>query len=139
MPLSYNKAGQLEGVRREYSPDGSVEKSYIFRNGIMIGEGIVTEKGERDGFWKEYYDDGKLRAEGKYNKDTREGAWKFYHENGATEQEGVYVKGKPEGDWRWYYPGGEVLREETYYNGLLDGLMTEYDEAGECDHKRRIH
>jgi uncharacterized protein len=127
---SYNKAGQLEGVRREYSPDGSVEKSYIFRNGIMIGEGIVTEKGERDGFWKEYYDDGKIRAEGKYNKDVREGAWKFYHENGATEQEGVYVNGKPEGDWRWYYMGGEVLREETYYNGLLDGIMTEYDEAG---------
>lgn len=127
---SYNKTGQLEGVRREYSPDGSVEKSYIFRNGIMIGEGVVTEKGERDGSWKEYYDDGKLRAQGKYNKDVREGDWKFYHENGATEQEGTYVKGKPEGDWRWYYPGGEMLREETYYNGLLDGLMTEYDEAG---------
>lgn len=127
---TYNKAGKLEGVRREYSPEGAVEKSYIFKNGIMIGEGIVTEKGERDGFWKEYYNDGKLRAEGKYNKDVREGAWKFYLENGETEQEGNYVKGKPEGDWRWYYPGGELLREESYYNGLQDGMMTEYDEAG---------
>jgi uncharacterized protein len=127
---TYNKAGQLEGVRREYSPEGDVERSYIFRNGIMIGEGIVTEKGERDGYWKEYFNDGKLRAEGKYNKDAREGAWKFYYESGATEQEGTYMKGKPEGDWRWYYPEGEVMREESYYNGLLDGLMTEYDEAG---------
>jgi antitoxin component YwqK of YwqJK toxin-antitoxin module len=127
---TYNKSGQLEGVRREYLPDGTVEKSYIFRNGIMIGEGIVTEKGERDGFWKEYYDDGKLRAEGKYNKDTREGEWRFYHRDGSTEQEGAYANGKPEGEWRWYYPGGQLLREETYYNGLLDGIMTEYDEAG---------
>jgi antitoxin component YwqK of YwqJK toxin-antitoxin module len=127
---TYNKAGQPEGVRREYLPDGTVEKSYIFRNGIMIGEGIVTEKGERDDFWKEYYDDGRLRAEGRYNKDVREGAWRFYHPDGATEQEGIYTNGKPEGDWRWYYPGGQVLREESYYNGLLDGLMTEYDESG---------
>lgn len=126
---TYNKEGRLEGVRREYRDDGTVEKSYIFRNGIMIGEGIVTEKGERDGFWKEYYNDGKLKAEGKYNKDLREGSWKFYYENGIVEQEGAYMNGKPEGDWRWYYPGGQILREETYYNGLSDGAMTEYDEA----------
>jgi uncharacterized protein len=128
---TYNKEGKLEGVRREYSEDGNIAKSYIFRNGIMIGEGIVTEKGERDGYWKEYFNDGHLRAEGKYNKDVREGAWKFYHENGAVEQEGTYYKGKPEGEWRWYYADGQLLREETYYNGLLDGPMTEYDEAGE--------
>ena len=127
---TYNKEGQLEGVRREYLPDGTVEKSYIFRNGIMIGEGVVTEKGERDGYWKEYFDDGRLRAEGKYIKDVREGVWKYYHPNGTIEQQGLYTKGNPEGDWRWYYPGGQVLREESYYNGLLDGLMTEYDEAG---------
>lgn len=127
---TYNKEGKLEGVRREYSEDGNIEKSYIFRNGIMIAEGIVTEKGERDGFWKEYFDDGRLRAEGKYNKDLKEGAWKFYHPNGVVEQEGSYYKGKPEGEWRWFYAGGETLREEVYYNGLLDGLMTEYDESG---------
>ena len=46
---TYNKEGNLEGVRREYAEDGSIAKSYIFRNGMMIGEGIVTEKGEKDG------------------------------------------------------------------------------------------
>jgi antitoxin component YwqK of YwqJK toxin-antitoxin module len=127
---TYNKEGKLEGVRREYTPEGTVDKSYIFRNGIMIGEGIVTEKGERDGYWKEYYNDGLLRAEGKYSNDVKEGGWKYYYQSGSVEQEGIYAKGKPEGDWRWYYPGGEALREESYYNGLLDGIMTEYDEAG---------
>jgi antitoxin component YwqK of YwqJK toxin-antitoxin module len=127
---SYNKEGQLEGVRREYAEDGSVEKSYIFKKGIMIGEGIVTEKGERDGYWKEYYDSGVLRAEGKYNKDVKEGPWKYYHENGIVDEEGMYRNGKPEGAWTWYYTGGQLLREENYYNGLEDGQMTEYDEAG---------
>jgi antitoxin component YwqK of YwqJK toxin-antitoxin module len=96
----------------------------------MIGEGVVTEKGEREGFWKEYYDNGTLRAEGKYIKDVKEGPWKYYHPNGMTDQEGSYRQGKPEGEWRWYYTGGQTLREESYYNGLADGMMTEYDEAG---------
>lgn len=126
---TYNKEGKLEGIRREYAEDGSIEKSYIFKNGTMIGEGIVTEKGEKNGYWKEYYDDGKLRAEGKYNKDKKTGNWKYYYRNGGTEQEGAYKDGKPEGPWRWYYETGELLREENYFNGLLDGEMTEYDLA----------
>ncbi|MFO7613809.1 MAG: toxin-antitoxin system YwqK family antitoxin [Bacteroidales bacterium] len=127
---TYNKEGLPEGVRREYAPDGTIESSFIFRNGVLIGEGIVTEKGERNGFWKEYYNDGRLRAEGNYDHDLKDGPWKFYHLNGALEQEGTYMKGKPEGEWRWYYAGGALLREETYYNGLQDGIMTEYDELG---------
>jgi antitoxin component YwqK of YwqJK toxin-antitoxin module len=127
---TYNKEGQLEGVRREYAEDGTIEKSFIFKNGIMIGEGIVTEKGERDGMWKEYFDSGKLRGEGRYNKDAREGLWKFYHENGQLEQQGTYRNGKPDGEWIWYYASGELLREEAYFDGLQDGVMTEYDETG---------
>ena len=128
---TYNEEGELEGIRREFAEDGSIEKSYIFKNGIMIGEGIVTEKGERDGFWKEYYDSGKLRAEGRYSKDIREGDWRFYHENGELEQQGAYRAGSPEGDWFWYHDNGQLLREEYYFNGLQDGRMTEYDKEGE--------
>lgn len=127
---TYNEEGNLEGIRREYAEDGSIEKSYIFRNGIMIGEGIVTEKGERDGFWKEYYDSGKLRGEGRYKKDIRDGEWKYYHENGKLEQLGAYREGKPEGEWSWYHDNGSLLREEYYFKGLQDGLMTENDKEG---------
>jgi uncharacterized protein len=96
----------------------------------LIGEGIVTEKGERDGNWKEYYDDGKLKAEGRYDKDKKIGDWKFYHRSGTLEQEGSYAEGKPEGAWKWYYEDGQLLRDESYYKGLLDGEMTEYDREG---------
>ena len=128
---TYNKEGKMEGIRREYAPDGNIERSFIFKNGIMIGEGVVTEKGERDGFWKEYYDSGQLRAEGNYDKDNKTGRWKFYFLNGETEQEGVYRNGKPDGPWRWYYDTGALLREEYYFNGLLDGEMVEYNENGD--------
>ena len=128
---TYNKEGKPEGIWREYSEEGIVDKSYIFKNGIVIGEGVVTEKGERDGIWKEYFDDGKLKAEGRYNKDVRTGTWKFYHESGSVEQQGSYNKdGKPEGEWQWFYDNGELLRTENYYLGKLDGKMTEYDRDG---------
>jgi len=128
---TYSKEGVPEGVRREYAEDGTIEKSYIFKNGIIIGEGIVTEKGEKDGRWKEYYPDGSLMAVGDYEKDLRTGPWKYYHKNGKLKQEGKYSKeGKPEGEWFWYYNDGNLLREDYYYMGLLDGEMVEYSKEG---------
>ncbi len=123
------KDGVHEGVVKEYSEDGQIEKAFIYKNGVVIGEGLLTEKGEKDNYWKEYYDDGKLKAEGKYDRDKRIGEWKFYHENGNLEQIGKYnEEGKYHGEWKWFYENGNLLREESYYNGFADGLMTEYDE-----------
>jgi uncharacterized protein len=117
-----------EGVRKEFAADGEIERSFILKNGQVIGEGLITEKGEKDGFWKEYFDSGKLKAEGNYKKDIRTGQWKFYHRNKQLEQIGQYDDtGKFIGEWKWYYENGSLLRKEFYRNGLADGLMTEYD------------
>jgi antitoxin component YwqK of YwqJK toxin-antitoxin module len=125
------KDDRPEGVWREYDEEGKIEKSYIYKNGIVIGEGIVTENGEKDGFWKEFYENGQLRAEGNYNKDRKTGEWKFYHRNGKIEQTGAYESdGSLEGPWTWYYESGITWREENYYEGKLDGMYVEYDELG---------
>ncbi len=125
------KEGIPEGVTREFNEEGEIEKAYVFKNGIIIGEGIMTEKGEKDGPWKEYFDDGKLKATGDYIKDKKSGTWNFYHNNGNIEQTGNYNdRGQLNGQWKWYYQNGNLLREESFYNGLADGIMTEYDEIG---------
>ncbi len=118
-----------EGIWREYSEEGEVEKSYVYKNGVVIGEGIITEKGEKNGEWKEYYNDGQIKAEGKYDHDAKIEEWKFYHKNGKTEQIGSYTKeGKLTGIWKWYYSSGLLLREESFYEDKPDGVLTEYDE-----------
>jgi len=123
--------GIPEGIRREYSEQGEVEKSYVYQNGVVAGEGIVREDGNRDGPWKEYYPDGKIRSEGKYDNGKQVGEWKFYHPNGKTEQTGRFnTQGKPEGTWRWYFDTGELLKEENYHKGLREGMSTQYDETG---------
>ncbi len=120
-----------EGMRREYKPDGSLEKSVMYHNGIITGEGIMLDDGNKDGHWKELFGDGSLKAEGNYDDGKQIGEWKYYHLSGKTEQTGKFSKqGKPDGKWKWFYENGKLLREENYRNGLRDGLLSEYDEDG---------
>ncbi|PLX01758.1 MAG: hypothetical protein C0595_13575 [Marinilabiliales bacterium] len=127
---TYDKNGIPEGVRREYNKEGEVEKSYIFLHGRIIGEGIFTDAGLKEGSWKEYYPDGKLKATGDYASDKKTGNWKYFYPNGKLEQIGKYDMGKADSIWHWYYPDGKLLREENFINGLSDGLMTEYSNDG---------
>lgn len=131
MTMQTFRNGLAQGVRRDFDEEGNVVSGAFFNNGIKVAEGITLEDGVRDGDWKEFYDNGALKAEGSYSKGLKTGTWKFYHPNGKLEQSGKYdAKGKLTGQWVWYYPSGEILREENYLNGLSDGLMTEYDEEG---------
>jgi antitoxin component YwqK of YwqJK toxin-antitoxin module len=121
-----------EGVRREFSPEGEIVAGYIFKTGIIIGEGIINEAGIKDGPWKEFYPNGNVKSTGIYDKGKRTGEWKFFHPNGQLEQIGSYNKdGKEDGIWTWYYATGSLLREDTYFNGKNDGHSVEYDESGE--------
>lgn len=128
---TYDKNGIPEGVRREYSPDGNIEKSYVFLHGVIIGEGIFTDAGIRQGLWKEYYPDGKLKASGVYTDDKKQGKWSYYYPNGKLEQTGKYINNQPDSLWYWFYPNGKLLREENFFEGLSDGVMTEYNIKGE--------
>lgn len=128
---TYNKDNKPEGVWREYTEEGEIEKSYIYKNGVVIGEGIITEQGEMNGPWKEYYINRVLKGEGLYDHDVKVGPWIFYHRNGETEQTGIYDSlGRLEGSWKWYYSSGILQRKENYKTGLAEGLMTEYDKLG---------
>lgn len=120
-----------EGMRREYKPDGSIEKSVMYHNGVITGEGNVLDDGNKDGWWKEFFNDGSLKAEGNYEDGKSNGEWKFNYLNGKMEQTGKFNKqGKPDGKWKWFYEDGNLLREENYRNGLRDGILSEYDEDG---------
>jgi len=123
--------GVPEGVKRDYSPDGVITRSAEYHNGNLIGEGIMLEEGCKDGPWKEFYSEGSLRAEGRYDHGKRIGEWKFYHPDGKMEQNGRYTEtGLADGTWKWYFPNGQLMREEAYYKGVKDGLSEEYDENG---------
>lgn len=125
------RQGIPEGIRREFNEQGEVVQSFTFVKGVMVAQGIVSNEGLKQGFWKEYFPNGKIKSEGAYEKGKRIGQWTFYYPQGAIEQTGNYnSKGNPEGIWKWFYLGGQLLREESYRDGLLDGIMTEYSSEG---------
>lgn len=125
------RKGVPEGVRREFDEQGNVIQSFIYKNGIIIGQGIMDTDGFKEGFWEERYPDGSLKSKGHYKKGKRTGNWEFFYPDGKLEQKGNYNEyGQTVDQWVWYYNSGELLREENYRNGLRDGLMTEFDQSG---------
>ncbi len=120
-----------EGVRRDYKIDGSIESAKIFRNGNIVGDGIIDEKGYKQGKWNEFYETGELRAEGNYKNNEKIGLWKWYYKNGKLDQIGSYIVGEQtDGDWKWYFENGKIMMEETFYKGKPDGLYKEYSDSG---------
>lgn len=126
------KEGDIaEGVHRTYDSTGKILEARVYRDGELLGVGIVDERGNEQGPWKEYHPNGKLKGEGEFKDAKRIGPWEFFHPNGKVEQKGVYdKKGKAQGTWKWYYEDGNLLREEVYVNDLREGMMTEYSDSG---------
>ena len=119
---AYYYKGTPDGIRREYSPEGKVINSYLFSNGMLMGEGVIDDNGKKQGDWKEFYESRALRAEGKYLNSKPIGKWRYYFEEKKVEIEGSYTrKGEKDGEWLWYYSNGNLLSKETYSAGLLDG------------------
>ena len=119
---AYFFRGTPDGIRREYSQEGEVIQGYMFRDGILLGEGIIDEDGKKQGDWMEYYETGELRASGRYLNSRPIGKWKYYFENKKIEITGSYTrKGEKDGEWIWYYPNGSVLSVENYADGLQEG------------------
>ncbi|MCK9290185.1 MAG: hypothetical protein WCR58_07130 [Bacteroidales bacterium] len=120
-----------EGIRREFDESGTVVASYIFRDGNIVGEGIIDTDGLRQGYWQERYPNGVVKAAGNYTEGKRTGDWEFYYLDGKIEQTGHYdEQGLAQGKWKWYYQSGNIWREENYRHGMRDGLMTEFDQDG---------
>ncbi len=120
-----------DGVRREYDELGNIIKGYIFLNGKMIAEGIIDEKGLKQGNFLEYYENGRVKAEGRYVDSKPVGAWKYYYSEGTIEQEGSFDnRGRHDGMWLWYYNNGNVWKKENFENGVNEGEYIEYDISG---------
>lgn len=125
------KDGIPEGVRREYAQDGQILKSFIFKNGVIVGEGIVDEQGLKQGKWKEFYDSGEQMGSGIYKDGKKQGEWQYFFKEGKLEQKGSYNNaGKIEGIWRWYFESGNLRKEESFSDGLPDGPVKELTDSG---------
>ncbi len=100
---------------------------------------INYKGGEIDGPITDYYKSGKVMMSGYYSgatatKGNENGKFIYYYENGKEFQTYTYIKGVLEGDYTEYYPSGLKKALVTYSNGSRHGCEYAWDENGKLTH-----
>lgn len=108
--------GQRDGSYTEYSVSGEI-----------IAQGTFTD-GEANGEWK--YKSGDNTEEGKYIVGLRDGVWKSYYPNGKLRFKANYVQGNPDGLQTFYYDNGKIKEEQYYSMGIRQRTWKKFDEEG---------
>lgn len=135
--------GLENGFAREFSPDGTVITMIEYRRGFVLDRENINRKdrnGLKQGKWKFFYANGKVKTEGVYRDDKRNGYFKEYDEKGLLTDVSKYVndvrqEAPPELvklDIRTdYYPDGKVKTRASYKGDVPEGVRREYAPGGE--------
>ena len=113
---------------------------------------------KRDGIWKKYYSNNRIRYVGAFNHGKEVGTFKYYsasdsehpiiirkyHDgketadvqffttNGIIESEGLMKSKNREGKWLFYHENGKsIMSEENYLKGKLNGEYKTFYPSGE--------
>ena len=92
------------GISKWYDQDGKQIAEYNYYNGAMVGvqcffakDNIISEtnylKDKMNGFFREYYENGRLKTSGSFVNDLKNGEWKEYSEDGKLKSKEKYENG----------------------------------------------
>ncbi len=120
----------------------------------------LNDAGQKTGYWKKYYDNGKLRYEGCFENDKPVGLMrKFYkggipeavihfsndgnsaraelfYENGKIAAKGNYVGNKKDSTWLFYsFYNGRLAIQENYTMGKKNGMSQNFYDNGQVSEK----
>ncbi len=136
-----NKLGR-DGEWKFYRYNGSLERIENFKNGVRVGARedfypngdleisyLLNEKGEAEGYYKEYYSTKSLFSQGYFKDDERDGRWLTYHKNKSLRKSQFYSGQKLQGFSIDY----NVMNRPTqamYYKDGIGMFEIFYDTAG---------
>lgn len=115
----FYRSGKHYGAFRTYSEKGKLQTEVMFRPGLMeIGDGKI------------FYENGTVKAQGKYVNRQKDSVWNYYDEQGKQSSVEFYKNGKQEGLSRIYYPDGKIAEESVYRNGKPNGPFKQFYPDG---------
>ncbi|MBI3220381.1 MAG: tetratricopeptide repeat protein [Bacteroidetes bacterium] len=154
-----NGVKQWDGYLLSVNPDvQDGEVNYYYENG-RVKNNYMAVKGKQNGFYKEYYSNGNLFAEGLMKNDSATGKWITYskegvkltevewklnevngivhtfYPNGKVQKKGYKIKNQAEGWWEEYYESGQLKSHEYFKDGKYDGPAETYYENGQIETK----
>jgi antitoxin component YwqK of YwqJK toxin-antitoxin module len=134
--------GKEEGLAREYDLDGTLITIIEYKGGFIRSQEKINRhdaNGLKQGIWKEFYSEGKIKNEGRYTDDLKNGYFKDYDEQGnlvntSKYEFGKLVKNAPElaklDVQVDYHPNGVRKFVGNFKNGIPEGVSREYDTLG---------
>ncbi|MES2629296.1 MAG: hypothetical protein V4616_10060 [Bacteroidota bacterium] len=81
------------------------------------------------GPYRQYYQD-EVYVEGDYSLGVRSGFWKKYYQGGRLCTKGMYVNGKPHGSWKYFYSTDVLASVFFFNNGVKTGIWVGYGFNG---------
>ena len=134
--------GARDGQYTEYSMNGDIIAQGQYSDGEKNGEwkfksenNIETGKyimGLRDGVWKSYYPDDKLKFKGNFIQGNADGTHYFYFGNGKIKEERYYQMGIREKSWKKFDEKGNLIILITYKNDIettINGVKIKLPES----------
>ena len=104
----------------------NIKKDY-WENGNLKSEQRY-EDGKLDGLSRHWYENGNLMEESWYKAGVMDGEFTRWYDNGQVFQEGQYVDGMMDGSWMIFYGDGNLAAQASFDKGT--GVQTSYEHSG---------
>lgn len=85
---------------------------------------------EKDGFFIDYYKNGKVKSIIEYNKFENNNTFLSFYDNGNPMESGQKINYINIGLWKYWNKNGKIIKECNYSNGKLKGNYKEYFSNG---------
>jgi len=106
------------------------------KHAIILQSGKLDTNFKRTGAWKEFYEDGSLKATGSYENDNPIGTWKGFHPDSSIRSMHYWNNGNRVGNWIDYFEDGSLEESTNYRDNKRNGPSTRMEDHR--DFKLRI-
>ena len=131
------------GITREYDEEGMLITLQRFNNGVLVERERINrtdEKGLKQGVWKTYFQNGKIKSEINYRDDMLNGSYKEYDENGNLSvllqyAKGILMEEKDTAEMdveirNQLDNNGNIVYSGSYRKNIPVGIHRMYDKTG---------
>jgi len=135
--------GREDGVGFEYGKDGRIITITTYKKGFLVSTEKINRKdksGLKQGVWKSYYANDRLKKEERYKNDLLNGYVKLYNQQGKLESAILYINGEEQSkednladfDIVTNFHDNGAIESNITYNlaGKKDGIANYFDKEG---------
>lgn len=111
----------------------------FYENGNIKLKIEINENKIRSGKFFEYYEDGKIKATGKYINGEVEDSTFLYYQNGKLLEKGFWQNGYKKGWFITYRENGQIMKKEEFLKHNNQNLKNQnifYDENNQIDYSK---